>query len=86
MFLQDDPKLQVERINYTAMVDIAPEGGDGVVNYLDLQKFFSCWMTDVSMQGFDPVCDLAPSPIHDGKIDFLDYSVITQYWLETVTP
>jgi hypothetical protein len=46
-FLQDDPYLAFEPIN-RIVADIAPEGGDGVVNTLDLETFiaanFHCCM------------------------------------------
>ncbi|MHC4259003.1 MAG: retropepsin-like aspartic protease family protein, partial [Planctomycetota bacterium] len=44
LFLQDDPTLEFGPIPHHIVADIAPRGGDGVVNTLDLGVFVDAWL------------------------------------------
>jgi len=78
MFLQDDPTVEFELISIIG--DIAPEGGDGKVNFLDLAEFANHWLETQSSPNWNPQCDMSPQPVPDGKVDFSDYAVLTQHW------
>lgn len=89
MFLQDDPVLELELItapSATLAGDIAPEPLDGIVDIKDLSKMADCWLASFGDGNFDAKCDIAPSSITDGKVDFQDFAVIAQNWLRTITP
>lgn len=86
LFLQDDPSVEYELIDYRTIADIAPEGGDGVVDFPDLAVFTEVWLATPDSPNWNPKCDLAPQPIRDGKVDFLDFAVLAEYWRESITP
>ena len=44
------------------------------------------WLATPTSVNWDPICDIAPYPIRDGKVDLLDFAVLAQYWLENTTP
>ena len=88
LFLQEDPLLEIEPL-VRIVADIAPEGGDGVVDYLDLQAFVQAWLSEGSMPpspNWNPEADLAPTPVPDNVINFLDFAVFAQHWLEQLNP
>ena len=88
LFLQDDPTLEFEAINRIT-ADIAPEGGDGVVDALDLAVFVEAWLATAGMPpspNWNPKCDMAPLSNPDGSVDFLDFAVLAQHWLENIAP
>jgi hypothetical protein len=62
------------------LVDMAPEGGDGIVNLSDWQRFAMAWKTTQGQPGYDSDCDLAPET-PDGLIDELDMCVFADQWL-----
>lgn len=86
LFLQDDPSVEYELIDYRTIADIAPEGGDGVVDFLDLAVFAGAWLATPTSPNWNLKCDLAPQPIRDGKVDFADFAVLAEYWRENITP
>jgi hypothetical protein len=49
---------------------------DGRVDIKDLYVFTACWLTD------EPSIDIAPAEEPDGIVDFLDFAVFAQHWLE----
>ncbi len=87
LFLQDDPALDFEYLGQSIVGDIAPSGGDGTVNYLDLEAFMRAWQATSSpvSDNWNPLCDFAPQTGRDGVIDFLDFAVFAQHWFENVT-
>lgn len=89
LFLEDDPTLEYEPI-YRIIADIAPEGGDGVVDFLDLEAFAQAWLATSTppppSPNWNPECDMAPVSNPDGKVDFLDFAVLAEHWLESVEP
>jgi hypothetical protein len=86
LFLEDDPALEFEAINFAAVADIAPDGGDGVIDELDLEKLANCWLATPETGNWDPICDIAPHPVRDGIINFLDMAEIAKYWQQTTSP
>ena len=86
LFLQDDPSVEYELIDYRTIADIAPEGGDSVVDSLDLAVFTEAWLATPTSPNWNPKCDLAPQPIRDGRVDFADFAVLAEHWRENVTP
>jgi hypothetical protein len=58
--------------------DIAPEGGDGKVDILDLSVLTQAWLSTTGSPGWDELCDI----VVDGSIDLKDFAVMAQHWLE----
>ena len=81
LFLQDDPTLEFEPICRIA-ADIAPEGGDCKVDYLDLAELADHWLETLTCPNWNPDCDMAPPSAPDGSVDFLDFAVLAAHWLE----
>lgn len=78
MFLEDDPMLELERIEEGGNIaDVAPAGGDGVVNESDLALFADEWL---SITG--SVCDIAPVGSTDGKVNLLDFAIFAENWMD----
>jgi len=88
MFLQDDPSLAFEPVPDRIIADIAPLGGDGIVDVLDLAEFIDAWLAIESppSANWEPECDMTPSPPQEGIINFLDFAVLAELWLESVAP
>jgi len=80
----DDPAIEFGFIRNPA--DIAPEGGDGKVDLLDLEVLVEAWLSNPSSFNWDPKCDIAPSPTPDGIVNLLDFAVLSEYWLTETTP
>jgi len=85
MFLQDDPRIEFGPIPYHIIADIFPRGGDGVVDFLDLDVFVKAWLTtkEPRSPNWNPKCDMAPAADPDGKIDLRDFVVFANHWQET---
>jgi len=83
MFGQDPASLEFELIPARLTADIAPEGGDGVVDLLDFVAFAKAWLTTTTSPDWNPEADLAPTLSPDGIVDLLDLTVFCEYWLET---
>ena len=75
--------------------DVAPNGGDGFVNFLDWAIFADGWQTTVDFDDLadfadqwlktgsnDLIADIAPAPDGDGIVDFLDFAALANNWLE----
>jgi len=63
----------------TLLGDIAPDGGDGYVNILDLARLSQAWMSEPNSANWDEHCDIAPGD-GDNMINYLDYNVIANEW------
>ena len=61
--------------------DMAPDGGDGMVDLLDWTRLANAWYTSTGQLGWDEMCDMAPAT-PDGTIDALDFSVFADQWLD----
>lgn len=86
LFGQDPPSLQYEAISTRLIADIAPKGGDGVVNLRDFSAFAQAWLTTTGSLNWNPEADIAPQPTSDGVVNFLDLAVFARYWLNTSQP
>jgi hypothetical protein len=60
--------------------DIAPDGGDSFVNFLDWSTFAAAWQSSEGQQNYDIRCDVEPDG-GDGKIDEGDLAVFIDEWL-----
>jgi len=86
LFGQDPPSLGFERIKAGLVADIAPDGGDGVVDYLDFAAFAAAWHSTPEAANWNPKADIAPQPSPDGIVDFLDLAVFMEFWLAETSP
>jgi hypothetical protein len=86
MLGQDPPSLAYKSIRAPLVGDIAPEGGDGVVDFLDFAVLADAWLTTEASANWNPRADLAPPESPDGKIDFQDMVVLTEHWLDADAP
>jgi hypothetical protein len=86
LFGQDSPSLEFEAISARSFADIAPKGGDGVVDFLDLGALAEAWLSTTSSPNWNPAADMAPQPISDGNVNFLDFAVFAEEWLATTAP
>jgi hypothetical protein len=73
--------------------DVAPDGGDGIVNFVDWAVFADRWQNRAGMNDlavwleqwlqFGAYCaDLAPEPGGDGTVNMLDFAVLAFQWLQ----
>ncbi len=69
-------------INLSA--DVYPEGGDGIVNFLDWSVFASAWQTTPTSPQWDQNCDIAPVG-GDNIIDYKDLAIFAEQWLVSVS-
>ena len=86
LFLQDDPVLEFELIPARLTADIAPEGGDGVVNFMDFAAFAEAWLATMTSPNWNPKADIAPQPTPDGNVNFPDIAILAEQWLKTTAP
>ncbi|KPK39162.1 MAG: hypothetical protein AMJ65_11935 [Phycisphaerae bacterium SG8_4] len=86
LFGQDPPSLAYEFIRTPLVGDIAPEGGDGVVDLFDFAILADAWLTTSASAGWNPKADLAPAGNPDGRVDFQDLTVFTEHWLQSSAP
>jgi len=84
LYGQDDPTLEFQPIGCPTIGDIAPNGGDCKVDYLDLEELADHWLQTSTSPGWNQDCDMAPQSTPDGRIDFLDFVVLAEHWLEGV--
>jgi len=83
---QEPPSLEFELIPAPLTADIAPEGGDGIVDFLDFVAFGKAWLSTTTSPNWNPEADLAPPLNPDGTINIFDLTVFTEYWLSTTAP
>lgn len=83
---QDPPSLAYEFIQAPLVGDIAPESGDGVVDFHDFTAFAYAWLTTPTSANWNPEADLAPPENPDGIIDINDLIVLAERWLDSIAP
>jgi hypothetical protein len=81
-FLEDDPVLEFERITSPLVGDIAPQSGDGIVNYLDFSVFSAAWLTHNAGVNWNAKADFVP----DGTITLGDLYILAGNWLAGTIP
>ncbi|MHC4584285.1 MAG: aspartyl protease family protein [Planctomycetota bacterium] len=82
---QKPPSLEFELIQAPLTADIAPEGGDGIVDLQDFDAFADAWLSTTTSPNWNPAADLAPPDNPDGIIDTLDLEIFFDNWLETAS-
>jgi hypothetical protein len=78
----DAPFLALERIAIRLKADIAPGGGDGIVNFLDYAAFSKAWQTTPDLPNWNSSADFNS----DGVIDMTDMVEFSNDWLKTTEP
>jgi hypothetical protein len=86
LFGQDPPSLEYELIQGFITGDIAPEGGDGIVDFKDFAALANAWLATSTSDNWNPEADLAPPEIPDGIIDIEDLIVMAEHWLDSGSP
>ena len=81
LFLQDDPTLEFEFIDRPLYGDIAPTGGDGNVDMLDLAKLAGCWLATPGDANWLNECNIAPIDTPDSIVNLLDFAVLSDQWM-----
>jgi len=84
LFGQDPPSLEFERIPARLIGDIAPDAGDGVVDFLDLTALTEAWLATPTSSNWNIKANLAPRYSPDSIIDFLDFAILAEHWLDSV--
>jgi predicted aspartyl protease len=74
--------IEFEFIPGLIIGDIAPQARDGAVDYLDLAAFVEAWLAVPLSPNWNSRADL----VSDAKINFLDFAVLAEHWLEGTTP
>ena len=66
--------------------DIAGNCYQCKVDYHDLAAFSDAWLASYNPRttNWNLNADMAPQPTLDKKIDFLDFAILAQHWLETI--
>jgi hypothetical protein len=77
--------LSFEPVDYRTVCDIAPGDGDGKINKLDLAAFVDAWLATPTSPNWNPRADLAPV-VRDGRVDFYDFAILTEYWGQEISP
>jgi len=80
------PAIEFERISSRIIADIAPQGGDGVVDFLDLAALANAWLMTADSPDWNPKVDIAPRPRPDNIINFTDFIVLAEHWHQTAPP
>jgi aspartyl protease len=86
LFGQEPPSLEFERITLPPIGDIVPAGGDGAVDYRDLDTLASAWFSTTETANYNERADLWPEQVPDGMVDGRDFAVFGSHWRQTVDP
>ena len=82
---QEPPSLEFELIPSLLTADIVPDGGDGVVDYRDLDVIANAWLSTTESPNWNPKADLAPQT-PDGVVDFFDLAEFAKQWHDSIAP
>jgi len=82
LYLQDQPYLMFEFLPPGLNGDIAPVGGDGFVNLLDLAAFTQAWLATPISPEWNSKADM----VSDAIIDFRDFARLAENWLKSAAP
>jgi len=86
LFGQAPPSLAYEFIQAPLVGDIAPDAGDGVVDFRDFAALSDAWLATSTSANWNPKADLAPPDNPDGIIDINDLTVLAEHWLDSSAP
>ena len=78
LYGQDQPYLKFAFLPAGIAGDIAPPGGDGLVNILDLAALANAWLANPLSSNWNSQADM----VSDGIINFRDFAVLAQNWLQ----
>lgn len=78
LFGLDDPRIEFGPAIYRIIADIAPTGGDGAVNLLDLAAFAQAWLAIPTSPNWNSRADM----VGDARINLFDFAILAQHWLE----
>ncbi len=84
LFGQDPPSLEFERITLPPVGDIAPPGGDGEVDFRDLNTLARAWLSTTGTANYKERADIWPRQVPDGVVDGKDFIVFGSHWRETL--
>jgi hypothetical protein len=76
---QDQPFIKFDFLPAGLAGDIAPAGGDGNVNILDLAAFAQAWLANPLLPEWNAQADM----VSDAIINFRDFAILAQNWLQT---
>jgi hypothetical protein len=57
-----------------------------VVDFLDLEALADAWGSTADAPNWNPDADIAPQPVSDGIINYLDLAAMMENWLEGTAP
>jgi predicted aspartyl protease len=75
---QDQPYLKFDFLPPGPKGDIAPPGGDGIVDIFDLATFANAWLANPLSPNWYSPADM----VADAIIDFLDFAILAQDWMQ----
>lgn len=78
---QDEPYIMFDFLPTGLIGDIAPASGDGTVDTLDLATFGQAWLANPLLPNWNTQADM----VSDAIINFRDFAILAQNWLQTVT-
>lgn len=87
IFFCDEPgsifsiPIQVSYKYECSQVDVAPPGGDGKVDVLDLIAVTDAWLATPGDGNWNADCDIAPFGSPDGIVNMQDFSIIASRWM-----
>ncbi len=82
LYGQDQPYIKFAFLPAGLLGDIAPAGGDGIVDILDLAAFADAWLANSLSANWNGKADM----VGDAIINFRDFAILAQNWLQTNTP
>jgi predicted aspartyl protease len=83
---QPTPVIEFERIAPRLVGDIAPVGGDGVVDFLDLAALADAWLSSFGTPNWNPKADLAWVGNPDEVVDGIDFAAFAAQWGAIAAP
>ena len=78
LYGQDQPYLKFAFLPAGIAGDIAPPGGDGLVNILDLAALANAWLANPLSSNWNSQADM----VSDGIINFFDFAVLARNWTQ----
>jgi hypothetical protein len=76
------PYIEFEQIPYHIPADIAPPGGDDMVDYLDLAEFARAYLAIPTLPNWNSKADM----VSDAEINLLDFAAFADYWGQELAP
>jgi len=91
----EDLRILTDQWLSVLSADVAPDGGDGIVNFLDWAAFADSWQVTNGIEDLAAFvdqwlkygvysADIAPVPDGDNTVNMLDFAVFANYWFEGV--